>query len=122
MARRPQRCDECGKRRVGITVVAGRDFCPSCAEGIHEIDSDDLWPRDEEHRFRLYGRLGDELTVLAAASSPGGIGEAIIQIDLDQREIHPNRCLGDLGATGVLDAVERRWIVSPWHRPDGRRG
>lgn len=25
------RCAECGRRRVNVTVVAGRDLCPECA-------------------------------------------------------------------------------------------
>jgi hypothetical protein len=25
------RCDDCGKRRVNVTVVSGRDLCPECA-------------------------------------------------------------------------------------------
>lgn len=24
------RCDECGKTRVNVTVVGGRDLCPAC--------------------------------------------------------------------------------------------
>lgn len=30
MARKTYRCDECGKYRVGVTVVKGRDLCPAC--------------------------------------------------------------------------------------------
>ena len=32
MSRRAHDCDECGKTRVGVTVVHGRDLCPECAE------------------------------------------------------------------------------------------
>lgn len=34
MARPARRCDACGKRRVGVTVVRGRDLCPSCADTL----------------------------------------------------------------------------------------
>lgn len=76
------------------------------------IDVDDLWPRDADHRYRLYGRRGAELDVLAAAPDPGGIGQAIVQIHADQKEA--GGTLGDLGVTGVLDAVDGEWIVLPW--------
>lgn len=83
----------------------------------YEIDVDDLWPRDEEHRYRIYARRGDELEVLAATGCWAGVGQAIGQLEEDERE--RGRRLMDRGAFGVLDAVEGRWIVLPWHRPDG---
>lgn len=81
---------------------------------IYEIDVDVLWPRDEEHRYRLYGRRGRELTVLAAAPTAGGIGEAILQLHADAKEA--GGTLGDSGVTGILDAVDREWIVVPWQK------
>lgn len=81
---------------------------------VHEITTDQLWPRDEEHRYRLYARRGSQLEVLAAAGTPGGVGVAIFQLDADERE--QGGALGDLGAFGILDVIERRWVVSPWHR------
>lgn len=80
----------------------------------HSLDVDVLWPRDEEHRYRLYGRRGEELYVLAAAPTPGGIGEAIFQLHQDAKEA--GQTLGDQGATGILDAVEGEWIVVPWQK------
>lgn len=82
---------------------------------VLELDSDDLWPRDADHRFRLYARKGDSLDVLAAAPSMAAIGTAIGQLDTDARE--SGREFGDAGQVGVLDAVERRWVVKPWARP-----
>jgi hypothetical protein len=32
MARKAYRCDSCGRRRVGVTVVGRLDLCPECAE------------------------------------------------------------------------------------------
>lgn len=84
------------------------------------IDSDALWPRDEQHRWRIYARRGGHLDVVAATDCPEGIGPALVQIDADQRE--HGETLGDLGAIGVLDAVEGRWLILPWHRPDYSRG
>lgn len=80
------------------------------------IAIDDLYPRDEAHRWRIYVRRGAELDVVAATDSPAGIGEALVHLDLDEREI--GQRLSDRGAVGVLDAVERTWLVSPWHRSD----
>lgn len=34
MARPLHRCQECGKRRVGVTVVDGRDLCPACVKAL----------------------------------------------------------------------------------------
>lgn len=85
-----------------------------------EIPEDAVYPRDEEHRYRLYARRGRgrnvELDVLACAGSPQALGLAIITLDQDEAE--RGRRLVDLGAIGVLDAVEHRWIIQPWHRPE----
>lgn len=78
----------------------------------YEIETDALWPRDDEHRYRLYGRRGEDLRVLAAAGTPAGVGEAIFQLHRDAKEA--GGTLGDDGVTGILDAVEREWIVVPW--------
>jgi hypothetical protein len=83
---------------------------------VHEIPEEAYAPRDAEHRYRVYARRGRDLRILAFADSPGGVGVALVQLDEDERE-HGRR-LVDLGAIGVLDAVEGRWIVLPWHRPE----
>ncbi len=80
------------------------------------IPSDALYPRDDAHRFRVYARKLDRLTVVAATDTDG-LGRTLLELDNDQRE-HGER-LTDLGNIGILDAVERRWLVSPWHRYDG---
>lgn len=86
----------------------------------YEIDVDAVYPRDEEYRFRIYARRGRgrtmALDVLACAGSPAALGVALVTLDEDERE-HGRR-LCDHGAIGVLDAVARRWIVLPWHRPE----
>lgn len=80
------------------------------------ISSDALYPRDEEHRLRVYARRGSDLRVLAATDLDG-LGVMLRQLDEDERE-HGRRLI-DLGAIGVLDAVEGRWLILPWHRPEG---
>jgi hypothetical protein len=79
------------------------------------IPSDALYPRDEAHRLRIYARQDDRLTVVAA-SDPEGLGPALLQLDADERE--RGRRLVDLGAIGVLDSIEHRWLIMPWHRPE----
>lgn len=81
------------------------------------IPSDALYPRDEQHRLRIYARKGDDLRVLAATDIDG-LGLALCVLESDQVEY--GRHLSDLGAIGILDAVERRWLIMPWHRDPGR--
>lgn len=83
------------------------------------IDSDDLWPRTPEYRYRLYARRGDDLEVLAASPSSQGLGSAIVHLDEDA--VEAGRSLADEGQLGVLDVCSGgsrgRWIVKPWSRP-----
>lgn len=51
MKRRAQRCEECGRYRVGITVVDGRDLCPECADNYRNERQGEVM---EETRLRLY--------------------------------------------------------------------
>lgn len=80
------------------------------------IESDALYPRDEANRFRIYARKGRRRPYVVATTDAEGLGPALLQLDADQREYGLR--LVDLGAIGILDAVERRWLVMPWHRPD----
>lgn len=82
------------------------------------LAENDVYPRDEEHRYRIYARTGDGLRVLACAGSPEALGVAIVQLDEDEKE--RGLRLVDLGAIGVLDAVAGRWIILPWHRNERR--
>jgi hypothetical protein len=83
---------------------------------LHSIPEDVIYPRDDEHRYRIYARHGDEIEVLAVAGSPAALGVAVVQLDEDEAD--RGRRLVDLGAIGVLDAVRGRWLIMPWHRPD----
>lgn len=70
----------------------------------------------EACRYRLYGVKGRERNVLAYADTPEDVGAAIVQLDRDAREA--GRTLGDEGLFGLLDVVEKHWIVLPFIRPD----
>lgn len=85
---------------------------------MYELDQDIVYPRDADHRYRLYARENDTLSVLACAPSPESVGAAVFQLHADQKE--HGETLGDLGALGVYDAIDREWIVLPWHRTTGR--
>ncbi len=80
------------------------------------IPSDALYPRDEAHRLRIYARKLGRLTVVAATDIDS-LGRTLLELEADQRE--NGERLVDLGAIGILDAVERRWLIMPWHRYDG---
>lgn len=81
---------------------------------LYEITVDDLWPRDADHRYRVYGRRGEDLHVLAACADAGGIGLILVTLHNDQKQVGAR--LADLGQIGVLDTIENDWIVLPWNR------
>jgi hypothetical protein len=96
----------------------------SSRETVAVVTRDDaLYPRDAQHRYRLYARTGTELRVLACAPDAGGVGQAIICLDEDALRAGGSG-LGDSGAIGVFDTrpdePTGRWIISPWHRPEPR--
>lgn len=92
-----------------------------------EIEHEDLWPRDAEHRYRIYavrgaGRSYEDREVLCATASPEGIGAALVQLHEDEKAA--GRRLADRGRIGVLDVLggddgKGDWIVLPWDRRFG---
>lgn len=78
------------------------------------IDIDDLYPRDETERYRLYAVRGDEREILATAPDAGGIGQALITNHEDCKEVGMR--LSDLGMIGILDTVEGEWVLLPYTR------
>lgn len=84
----------------------------------YEIPMDTLYPRDAEHRYRVYARRGKELEVLACAPDAGGVGQILVTFHEDQKR--EGRRLADLGVIGVLDVLNSEWVVLPWER--GRTG
>lgn len=92
----------------------------------HVIPQETLWPRDAEHRYRLYARRGRELVVLAATPNLEGIGAALGAFHQDAQEVLSDGCLGDYGRIGVLDVRPDRvgfgeWILNPFDG-DGTAG
>lgn len=95
------------------------------------IDPDDLWPRDMRHRYRIYAVRGtgthQEREVIAAAADAGGIGQALVTLNEEQKALGRGRRLYDLGRIGVLDVMPDglpspagEWIVLPWDRGGAR--
>lgn len=88
---------------------------------VHVIDTDDLWPRDHRHRYRLYARTGADLRVLASSPTAGGVGVALIQLHDDAKAA--GQRLADDGQIGVLDVMpdgkpspRGEWVVLPFNR------
>lgn len=84
-------------------------------------DMDDVYPRDAEHRFRVYAIVGGDRDVIACARDAGGVGMALVTIHEDQKSI--GRRLADLGRIGVLDVMpggvsspRGEWVVQPYDR------
>lgn len=83
------------------------------------MKTDDLWPRDLAHRYRVYTLRGEDLHVICACPEPGGIGNAIVAFHDDQKRV--GRTLGDLGRLGVMDVCPNgepsetgEWVINPF--------
>lgn len=94
---------------------------PPFQHSVQTIAHDKLWPRDEEHRYRVYARKGDDLTVLFATPDAGGVGVGLITFHDDLKSV--DRTLADEGRIGVFDTMpggelspKGEWIVKPWDR------
>lgn len=76
-------------------------------------DNDLHYPRSEEERYRIYTyKAGDPSgSILCTAGTPEALGLALVTMH-DEREFPPGT------AVGVLDAVNRKWIINPWEVPD----
>ncbi len=89
--------------------------------GVSAIASDDLWPRDDAHRFRVYANKGGALHVLAAAPTPQGAGLALATLHADAKQ-EGGAGLPDAGNIGLLDVrpgePTGEWIVNPFNRKD----
>lgn len=71
----------------------------------------------DDERYRVYAVAGNRRDVLATAPDPGGVGQALVALNDDEKA--RGRRLVDLGKIGVYDALEHEWIVMPWHRGGG---
>jgi hypothetical protein len=83
----------------------------------YAIPEDAFAPLTEEERYGVYVVAGGERPRLLATCARDGIGVAVLGQDDDAREAGL-RGLIDLGCFGLLDRLERRWIVLPYGRGD----
>lgn len=84
-------------------------------------ETDELWPRIPEYRYRLVAVVGESRHVLGAAPDPGGLGEMIVQLHEDAKANGTR--LADEGRIGVLDVLPDGkpsktgdWIIQPYDR------
>ena len=75
MARHAYRCHACGKRRVGVTVVDGKDLCPECAE-LHVPVLDTRW-------WSVTFRSTAEMTVWVQATDAADARRAADNVEYD---------------------------------------
>jgi hypothetical protein len=68
MARHAYRCHSCGKRRVGVTVLDGRDLCPECRSLTAPLRA---VPRLEQANAQYEAALGERLAAILAAREAG---------------------------------------------------
>lgn len=68
-------------------------------------------PRDMTHRFRIYRMVYEELELLATATAPADVGEAIVE--LGREGLFAQSCVGILDTHGS-DEVKGEWVVNPF--------
>lgn len=68
-------------------------------------------PRDQTHRYRIYRMVYEELELLATATTPADVGEAIIE--LGKEGLFAQSCVGLLDTRGT-DEIKGQWIVNPF--------
>lgn len=77
------------------------------------METADVWPEDEEHRYRLYLVMGEEARIVAAAGSLEGLGIAFGQV-LGEGEVEVDERVGVMDTGAGEDAPHRRWLVNPY--------
>lgn len=71
---------------------------------------EDFAPRNERERYRIYEVLaGGVRHLLATTGTKEGIGTCLVTF-FEEGEITPGTNVG------VLDGIERKWIVNPYMR------
>lgn len=85
------------------------------ADDHQSIPHDAHAPRTPEERYGLYvvAHRGARPELVCTAPDGGGIGVALFQQDADALEAG-GPPFASRGSVGVLDRIERRWIVNPY--------
>ena len=77
---------------------------------MSDLTTDQIWPRNAEHRYRLYAAKGEELRIVAASPDLAGIGGALATA-LEEHELRDER-------VGVMDTFggsgPGAWLANPF--------
>lgn len=85
---------------------------------------EDFAPRTEDERYRIYvleppdDRRTRNLLLIATAADMTAVGTALGALDEDEVTAGNAEGLSCRGNVGVLDGLERRWIVKPFPHGD----
>ena len=72
---------------------------------------EELDPRDERNRYRIYRLRKGELELLATTATSGGVGLAVVTL-ADEGEFGYDDCLGVLDGLG--GRKRGRWLSNPF--------
>ena len=68
-------------------------------------------PRDRTHRYRIYAMRYEKLELLATATTPADVGNAIVTLGREGK--FTQSCVGILDTFGT-DLVKGDWVVNPF--------
>lgn len=68
-------------------------------------------PRDAIHRYRIYRMVYEQLELVATATTPADVGEAIVSLGTEG--IFTQSCVGILDTHGT-DEVKGDWVLNPF--------
>lgn len=86
-----------------------------------KLTTDDIWPRDDENRFRLYALAGADLEIVASGPDLGSIGAAFSAL-LEEGQFDQDMTIGVLD-TGKEPAGGKHfhrgtWLLNPYPTRD----
>jgi hypothetical protein len=79
------------------------------------VDTDTVWPRTLEYRYRLYGRdaFDNGLSVVAACATPEAVGVALVTLGREKQFRDKAFGLMDVCPNGER-CESGAWLVLPW--------
>ena len=78
-----------------------------------KLTTDDIWPRDDENRFRLYSLLGSDLEIVASAPDLESIGQAFGAL-LGEGQFEKDMTIGVLDTDGGEGFHSGTWLLNPY--------
>lgn len=80
------------------------------APPVEVLDRKEI-PRDDQHRFRIYRMVYDELELLATAPDAYSVG--LVIVELGHQKAFGTSCIGLLDTHGT-EEEKGTWILHPW--------